>query len=91
MNEYVIATDDVTKLMKELAANVIEEVETKLVVTNGRLTKHIWFTPQEVSSMGFTGGQVLHGRSGLIEGSSSRGTPAFIQIEEKLLIINTDL
>lgn len=92
MKEHVIGTDDVTALMKKLAVNVIGEVETELMISDSRSTKTVWFTPQEVSSEGFTGGEVFHGLVSLnpslpVEQRAS----ARIQMESPLLILIADL
>lgn len=92
MNEYVIATDDVTELMRHLAMNVIGEIETKLLISNGQSTATVWFTPQEASSKGFTGTEVFYGLASLESNLPiTDRTPARIQMESRLLIFIADL
>ncbi len=92
MQEYVIATDDVTRLKKELAANVIGEIEIELSISTSSSTRAIWFTPQEVSSKGFTGQTVFHGLIGTQpDVPHHEKIEARIQEEGTLLVLITDL
>lgn len=92
MNEYVINTDDVGEFMKQLAANVIGEVETELSVSDSTSTRTVWFTPQDASNVGFTGEAVIYGLASTDHHTPIKGqTLARIQAEGNALVLIADL
>lgn len=91
MAEFVIATNNVSELKKELALSVLSKKVVELTVATSNDTRKLWFFPEQVSSEGVDQDEVFFGLASEHTNEPSHMDPAFIETEDSLLILSCDI